>query len=125
DPLCPSAADPRCAGAIRPLACPAGAGAVMSDSKPSPVSAIASLRKAFAFLLPYRLQMGLATVALVFTAAITLLLVQFVRVIVDAGFVTGSNQSLGLAIGGFFVVAVLQALGTFARFYWVSWLGER
>jgi len=97
----------------------------MSDSKPSPVSAIASLRKALAFLLPYRLQMGLATVALVFTAAITLLLVQFVRVIVDAGFVTGSNQSLGLAIGGFFVVAVLQALGTFARFYWVSWLGER
>ena len=29
------------------------------------------------------------------------------------------------AIVGFIIVAILQALGTFARFYWVTWLGER
>ena len=97
----------------------------MSTSKPSPATAIASLRKAFNFLRPYRLQMAFATVALIFTAGISLLLVQFVRIIVDSGFVAGSSQSLGLAISGFLVVAILQAIGTFARFYCVSWLGER
>lgn len=88
-------------------------------------SAIASLRKAFAFMRPYRMQITLATLALIFTAAVTLALVQFVRIIVDVGFVAGSSQSLGWAIAGFMVVAVIQAIGTFARFYWVSWLGER
>jgi ATP-binding cassette subfamily B protein len=69
--------------------------------------------------------MIIATLALLFTAAITLGLVQYARIIVDAGFVEGSTQSLGQAVLAFLVVAVLQALGTFARFYWVSWLGER
>ncbi len=70
-------------------------------------SAVSSLRKAFVFMRPYRRQMALATVALIFTAAVTLALVQFVRVIVDVGFVAGSTQSLGLAIAGFLVVAVI------------------
>lgn len=98
----------------------------MSDasSKPS-VSAISSLRKAYVFVKPYRKQMVLATIALVFTATVALTLVQFVRIIVDEGFVAGSSLNLGWAILGFFVVAILQALGTFVRFYSVSWLGER
>ena len=98
----------------------------MSSTTPNAdVSAISSLRKAFVFIKPYKKQMTLATIALIFTAAVTLALVQFVRVIVDVGFVAGSSQSLGLAIVGFLIVAVVQAFGTFARFYWVSWLGER
>ena len=98
----------------------------MSEPAAKPdVSAYSSLSKAFVFLKPYKKQIALAMVALVFTAAVTLGLVQFVRVIVDVGFVAGSSQSLGLAIIGFLIVAFVQALGTFARFYWVSWLGER
>ncbi len=77
------------------------------------------------FLKPYTTQIIVASVALVFTAALTLGLVQYVRLIVDRGFAAGSAASLNSAIIGFLVVAVLQALGTFARFYWVSWLGER
>lgn len=77
------------------------------------------------FLKPYLTQIIIASVALVFTAALTLGLVQYVRLIVDRGFVEGSTESLNTAIIGFLVVAVLQAIGTFARFYWVSWLGER
>jgi len=77
------------------------------------------------FLKPYLTQIAIASVALVFTAALTLGLVQYVRLIVDRGFVEGSTESLNTAIIGFLVVAVLQAIGTFARFYWVSWLGER
>jgi ATP-binding cassette subfamily B protein len=102
---------------------------MITDSTKEPAvagpSAFSSLRKAFVFMRPYKKQIFLATVALVFTAAVTLALVQFVRVIVDVGFVAGSSQSLGLAIAGFLVVAIIQAFGTFARFYWVSWLGER
>lgn len=83
------------------------------------------LRKSLRFLYPYKKQILIASVALVFTAALTLGLVQYVRIIVDKGFVAGSTESLNGAIVGFVFVALLQALGTFARFYWVSWLGER
>lgn len=84
-----------------------------------------SLMQAARFVIPYKKQILLATTALLFTAGITLGLVQYVRIIVDSGFVAGSAQSLGGAVIGFLVVALLQAFGTFARFYWVSWLGER
>lgn len=83
------------------------------------------LLQALGFVSPYRWQMVIAMLALIFTAAITLGLVQFVRVIVDSGFVAGSQQSLTQAIAAFIAMAMLQALGTFCRFYWVSWLGER
>ena len=89
----------------------------------APTSSI--LRKSLRFLYPYKTQIVIASIALVFTAAITLGLVQYVRVIVDDGFVAGDSASLNSAILGFVIVAILQAIGTFARFYWVSWLGER
>lgn len=83
------------------------------------------LLKASAYLRPYKKQIAIASIALVFTAGLTLGLVQYVRIIVDSGFVEGSTESLNTAIVGFCLVALLQAVGTFARFYWVSWLGER
>jgi len=81
--------------------------------------------RAFAFLKPYRKQIFWASFALIFTAALNLVLVQYIRIIVDQGFVASSTASLSQAIVGFIIVAILQALGTFARFYWVTWLGER
>ncbi|MDB3908676.1 ABC transporter transmembrane domain-containing protein [Gammaproteobacteria bacterium] len=90
-----------------------------------PESSTSLLVKASSFLKPYTKQIIIASIALVFTAALTLGLVQYVRIIVDRGFVEGSTESLNTAIVGFLVVALLQAVGTFARFYWVSWLGER
>ena len=83
------------------------------------------LARAFNFLKPYRKQIFWASSALIFTAALNLALVQYVRIIVDQGFVASSTTSLSQAILGFIIVAILQALGTFARFYWVTWLGER
>lgn len=77
------------------------------------------------FLKPYKKQIVWAAIALIFTAGLNLALVQYVRIIVDEGFVASSMASLGQAITGFAIIAILQALGTFARFYWVSWLGER
>ncbi|MFT4861878.1 MAG: ATP-binding cassette subfamily B protein [Pseudohongiellaceae bacterium] len=88
-------------------------------------STSAELYKALIFLKPYTRQIIWASVALVFTAGLSLGLVQYVRIIVDQGFVASSTASLNQAILGFMLVAFLQAIGTFARFYWVSWLGER
>lgn len=101
----------------------------MTDSLKPPAAKRRSSSRLLAstsvFLKPYLTQITIASVALVFTAALTLGLVQYVRLIVDRGFVEGSTESLNTAILGFLIVAVLQAIGTFARFYWVSWLGER
>ncbi|PCH58637.1 MAG: ABC transporter ATP-binding protein [SAR86 cluster bacterium] len=80
---------------------------------------------ALKFIKPYKTQIVIASTALVITAGISLGLVQYVRIIVDSGFVDSSIDSLNGAIAGFLVLALLQAVGTFARFYWVSWLGER
>jgi ATP-binding cassette, subfamily B, bacterial len=96
----------------------------MSDSQSSPAS-WRTLQQVLPFVRPYRRQLLTAMLALIFTAAITLGLVQYARIIVDAGFVAGSAQTLGQAVLAFLLVAILQAFGTFARFYWVSWLGER
>jgi ATP-binding cassette, subfamily B, bacterial len=88
-------------------------------------SSTSLLLKSTSFLRPYKKQIAIAAVALVFTSALTLGLVQYVRIIVDSGFVEGSTEALNTAILGFFFIAIFQAIGTFARFYWVSWLGER
>lgn len=77
------------------------------------------------FLFPYKKQIIWASIALIVTAGLNLSLVQYVRIIVDQGFVAASTNMLNQAIIGFLMIALLQAIGTFARFYWVSWLGER
>lgn len=90
-----------------------------------PESSTSLLLKSAFFLKPYKKQIAIAAVALIFTAGLTLGIVQYVRIIVDSGFVEGSTEALNTAVLGFFFIAIFQAVGTFARFYWVSWLGER
>lgn len=83
------------------------------------------LRELVVFLRPYKLNVFGAAVALVFTALISLSIGQVLRLIIDEGFVASNlaylNQALVLMVG----VAVLMAIGTFCRFYLVSWIGER
>ncbi|MFZ5958461.1 ABC transporter transmembrane domain-containing protein [Pseudomonas knackmussii] len=84
-----------------------------------------ALRLARGFLAPYRWQAAGALLALVVTAAITLSLGQGIRLLVDQGFMTQSQQLLNRSIGLFFLLVVGLAVGSFARFYLVSWIGER
>ena len=77
------------------------------------------------FALPYRWQIGGATVALIVTAGTTLALGIGLRVLVDQGFSAGDAALLDRAVLILFGVAVLLAAGTFARFYLVTWVGER
>jgi len=66
-----------------------------------------------------------ALVALVITAGITLSLGQGLRILVDQGLATESPANLARAIGLFFLLVLGLAFGSFARFYLVSWIGER
>lgn len=66
-----------------------------------------------------------AAVALIFTAGITLSIGNGIKLVIDQGFVEDSMAGLGDAVRYLVIIAVLMAVGTFVRFYLVSWLGER
>jgi ATP-binding cassette subfamily B protein len=84
-----------------------------------------ALRLAVPFIRPYRWQALGALLALVVTAGVTLSMGQGIRMLVDQGFMTQSPQLLNQSIGVFLVLVLALAVGTFARFYLVSWIGER
>tara|TARA_R110001599_G_scaffold353459_1_gene592448 strand:+ start:148877 stop:150628 length:1752 start_codon:yes stop_codon:yes gene_type:complete len=65
-----------------------------------------------------------ASVVLLFTAAATLSLGRGLQVLIDRGF-GGDSADLSAAVGLLIVIAAAIAVGTFIRFYLVSWLGER
>ncbi|MFV3337666.1 ABC transporter transmembrane domain-containing protein [Pseudomonas sp. NY15349] len=84
-----------------------------------------ALRLGWQFVRPYRRQVLLALLALVVTAAITLSMGQGIRLLVDQGFMTRSAHQLNQTIGLFLLLVLALAVGTFSRFYLVSWIGER
>ncbi|TDV63458.1 ABC transporter transmembrane domain-containing protein [Pseudomonas sp. LP_7_YM] len=84
-----------------------------------------ALRLALRMIAPYRKQAIGALVALIVTAAITLSMGQGIKLMVDQGFMTRSVTLLNETIGLFMLLVVALAVGTFTRFYLVSWIGER
>ena len=94
-----------------------------------------SLSGLLPYLLPYRGRIVLAIVFLVLAAAATLVFPLALRTLIDQGLVTTAAdgsidrgaQVLALRNHFFELFAVAAALGLFsaARFYTVSWLGER
>ena len=84
-----------------------------------------ALRMAWRFIAPYRWRVLGALLALMFTAGITLSMGQGIKLLVDQGLSTQSPAALQQSIGLFFVLVLALAIGTFTRFYLVSWIGER
>ena len=84
-----------------------------------------AIRLASRFLAPYRWPAFGALLALIVTAGITLSMGQGIRLLVDQGFMTQSPHLLNQSIGLFMLLVVGLAIGTFTRFYLVSWIGER
>tara|TARA_R110001583_G_scaffold63563_2_gene185962 strand:+ start:27589 stop:29403 length:1815 start_codon:yes stop_codon:yes gene_type:complete len=89
------------------------------------LKAFNSLLPIFSFIKPYKLMLALALLALFVTAAVNLSLGQAVKFVIDNGFIAGSEQQLQEAILGLVFLISLLAVGTFSRFYLMSWLGER
>ena len=94
-----------------------------------PAKTAQSLTGLLPFLKPYRLQLLLALVFLVLAAATTLSFPVALRWLIDEGLAQKDTAQNLLNLRGYFVLlfAVAFALGVFsaARFYVVSWLGER
>ena len=89
------------------------------------LKAFNSLLPIFSFIKPYKLMLSLALLALLVTAAINLSLGQAVKSVIDNGFIAGSAEQLQVTILGLVFLVGLLAVGTFSRFYLMSWLGER
>ncbi|MGF6274561.1 ATP-binding cassette subfamily B protein [Massilia sp. UYP11] len=116
-----------------------------TDPEPSSKSSLATLRGLGPFLRPYRRQFLLAGVALLFAAGATLAIPAAFKQMIDMGFgaagaasgTSAATSAAGAAIEGgslehinatflaLFGVAAVLAVATAARFYMVSWLGER
>ncbi len=80
---------------------------------------------------PYRGRIVLAALALLVAAGATLLVPLAFRQLIDQGFAASAGQAavdasrVNRAFLGLFAVACVLAIGTSARFFLVSWLGER
>ncbi len=92
------------------------------ERKPS--RKVGALRGLVPFLRPYRTLVVLAALALVLTAAVSLMLPIAVRRVVD-GFNSSNATLLDQYFAAALVIATLLALGTGLRYYLVTRLGER
>ena len=79
----------------------------------------------FGYLARYRGMVAIAIAALLVTAATTLVLGQGIRWMVDNGLVAANVEQLKTGLFALIAIAVVMAIGTYIRFYAVSWLGER
>jgi ATP-binding cassette subfamily B protein len=84
-----------------------------------------SLRRILPFLAPYRWQFAGALVALTIAAGTVLALGSGLKRLVDDGFSSGNAGLLDDALLVLLAVVVVLSGATAARFYLVSWIGER
>jgi len=90
-----------------------------------PATALRMLARAGRFVSPYRKQIAIAAVALVFAAAAVLAMGQGLKYVIDRGFSAGDGGQIDRMLGFMLAIIVVLAIATFTRFYYVSWIGER
>ncbi len=95
----------------------------MSDDTAAPKPPVNSLRGLLPFLRPHRPLLAGWLGALALSSVATLTLPVAVKYMIDEGFAAGNSVDKWFAL--MFLVAVVLALATAARFYFVSLLGER
>ncbi len=77
------------------------------------------------YLRPYRGRTILAIISLLVAAGTVLAFGACLRALIDRGFAQGRPDILNYALASLIAVAVVLAIASGARFYLVSWLGER
>lgn len=90
-----------------------------------PLTALRSLGRMVVYLRPYRRQLSFAGIALVVAAAAVLAIGQGLKFVIDRGFGAANGAELDRMLAMMLGVIVVMASATYARFYFVSWLGER
>ena len=100
-----------------------------TQSDTSRKGSLAAFKGLFPFLRPYRRQFMLAAVALVVAAGATLAIPYAFKQMIDLGFGASAGaksiKHVDATFLALFGVATVLALATAARFFTVSWLGER
>ncbi len=99
----------------------------MADALPNaaqPSRKIGNLRLIWRFALVYPMRIGAALLAMLVAAGATLGVPYSFKLIIDKGFVSGGSD-ISRWFEYLLVLVVFMALATAARFYFVSWLGER
>ena len=86
---------------------------------------LSSLRYLAHYIRPYRKRVGLACIALLFTSSGVLAIGAALRYLVDEGIAKGNPQLLGQGFVALLILVAVLAVATFARYYLVSWIGER
>src|SRR3954452_10335850 len=77
------------------------------------------------YLRPYRGKVALALLSLLVAAGTVLAFGACLRALIDRGFAQGRPDILNYALASLLAVAVVLAIASGARFYLVTWLGER
>jgi len=102
---------------------------LLSAAAPKPARNVRALGGLLPFVRPYRARIALAALFLVLAAVSTLVFPVALKSLIDEGFIAADPGARVMALRNHFfaLFAVGVALGVFsaARFYMVSWLGER
>ena len=90
-----------------------------------PATTVRRLVPILRFLRPYRARVVAASVALIIAAGTVLSVGQGLRLLVDRGFAGGNPEVLDRMLVALLAIVIVMAFATGARFYLVSWIGER
>jgi ATP-binding cassette, subfamily B, bacterial len=86
---------------------------------------LSSLRRLLPYMLAYRWQLVGAAIALMIAAGTVLTMGTGLRFLIDEGFAVGDPVLLDRAVIVLGGVVLLLALASYARFFLISWVGER
>jgi ATP-binding cassette subfamily B protein len=99
------------------------------NAEPARQGTLAALKGLLPFLSPYRRQFFMAGIALVVAAGATLAIPYAFKQMIDLGFGASAGahsiRNVNATFVALFAVAAVLAVATAARFFTVSWLGER
>ena len=85
----------------------------------------AFLRRTYEFMRPYKRQLAIFVAALAVTSLATLSIGAGLRFVIDRGLSAGSSEMLDQGLAILIAIVVVMSAGTFVRFYYISWIGER
>lgn len=86
---------------------------------------VRKLRALWRFLAPYKLRFALALLAMGVAAGAVLALGTALKHVIDEGFRDGNPGALNTTLATVAVIAVVQGVATFCRYYLFTWVGER
>ena len=96
---------------------------ISGDRRPS--GSLGALRGILPYLYPYKLQIFGALISLSVAAGAVLVMGVGLRTLVDKGFSLGDDALLNEALLALFGIIAILTAATYARFFLVSWIGEK